>query len=418
MKRSIPEDYHTRRAEIYHPLREEGIFTWDQDAEDHEEYGLATIHPITEEFVKELQFASEQLGQIFARITQVVQQGDDELFRELGIPKNAWRAVRVPFDQTLPTWMGRFDFANTPDGLKLLEFNGDTPGGFVEAYHVNQRVCDYYGWQNPNQGLEQDIADAFQMAVQRYHELGYKTDRIVFSSKSSLEEVALTRYLLSQSGLTAQYVPVSKIYMKEGNMFAEIEEELQAIDLWCRYYAMTSMANAKSTTGAPIGDWMLNAVAQKRVAMLNPPQSLIVQTKALMALIWNLHEQNTFFAPHEHEIIETYMLPTYMENALLGKEAFVRKPVLGRQGGAVTLYDKDGLIISQDDEDDFWEQTMVYQKLVELETIKTMNMTGSYQGWLIWGCYIFGGRASAVITRLSEKITQDSSRYLPFGYAK
>ncbi|SHE97970.1 Glutathionylspermidine synthase [Seinonella peptonophila] len=420
MARQIPEDYHQRRAEIYHPLREEGIFTWDQDAVDHEEYGLATIHPVTREFIKEVRHATEQLGHIFARVIPVVQQGADELLRELGIPENAWSAVRQSFDPSIATVIGRLDFANTPDGLKLLEFNADTPGGFVEAYHVNQWVCDYYGWENPNAGRQRDIKTTFQSAVHKYQKLGYHMDRKIFSSKPSIEETALTRFLLAHSGLEAEYIPLADHVFHEGQLCMKNTNSgsFEPIDLWYRFYALTSIAAEKSANGQPIGTWLLQAAANRKIAMINPPQAFIAQTKALMALIWNLHEEGAFFTKEENEIISKYMIPTYMENVFRGKEPFVEKPVLGRQGGSVTMYAKDGTIIAQDDEGDFWEQTMVYQKLVELETIETMSLEGAYKGWLVWGCFLMNGQASAVTTRLSEEITQDSCRFLPIGYAK
>lgn len=418
MKKQTLAEYKAQRDEIYLPLREEGIFTWDVDAEDGEEYGLATVYPVQETFIQELRWATEQLGKIFARTMQVVQQGSQELLEELGIPRNAWAAVKLRYQPDIPTLIGRFDFAHTPQGLKCLEFNSDTPGGFVEAYHVNRKVCDYFGYQDPNHGLIDDFVSAFQAARDQYQRLGYATEKIVFSSKSSIEEVALTRFLLQHSGLEAEYVPLADIYLKEEGLFAKVEDQWKPIDLWYRFYALSSMSREISPKGNPVGEWMLRAIAQKKVAVLNPPQAFLSQTKAMMALIWNLHEQGTFFTSHEHEIIDTYLLPTYLDNVLKGKHAYVRKPVLGRQGGAVTLYDREGRILSQDDEGDesFWKQTMVYQKMVELEKVETMSLTGPYQGWLIWGCYLLNGKASGVVTRLSEQITQDSCRFLPIGY--
>lgn len=78
----------------------------------------------------------------------------------------------------------------------------------------------------------------------------------------------------------------------------------------------------------------------------------------------NLHEQNMFFTTEEHEIIESFMLLTYLENVFIGKKPYVRKPIFGRNGGAITLYEKDGTITLQDKGQVYWDQAMIYQEKV------------------------------------------------------
>ncbi|MED0706660.1 DUF350 domain-containing protein [Aneurinibacillus aneurinilyticus] len=122
--------YEKRRAELYGPLREEGIFTWDWMY--GEEYALADIHQITAQEHEELAKATECLGRVFARTASVVCRGSSKLLAELGIPKEAWQAVRRFVWDDVPTVIGRFDFAQTPKGWKMLELNSDTPTGIVE----------------------------------------------------------------------------------------------------------------------------------------------------------------------------------------------------------------------------------------------------------------------------------------------
>ena len=55
------------------------------------------------------------------------------------------------------TAIGRFDFAVTEQGIKMLEFNSDTPTGIVEAFYVNGHVCRYHGAVNPNEGMDRMI---------------------------------------------------------------------------------------------------------------------------------------------------------------------------------------------------------------------------------------------------------------------
>jgi len=133
------KNYRDRRKEIYSPLQKEGIFTWDTMYQ--QEYALATIKEVSESFLREIREATFQLGKIFAKVARIVQNGSEELLESLGLPSETWSTIRLMIDPSIPTVIGRFDFAKTPNGLKMLEFNSDTPSGVVEAYYVNEKVC-------------------------------------------------------------------------------------------------------------------------------------------------------------------------------------------------------------------------------------------------------------------------------------
>ncbi|WP_171253341.1 glutathionylspermidine synthase family protein, partial [Acinetobacter baumannii] len=78
--------------------------------------------------------------------------------------------------------------------------------------------------------------------------------------------------------------------------------------------------------------------------------AFIAQTKALQGLIWSLYETGTFFTEEEQQTIQTYMLPTYFENRFAGRSPYVAKPIFGREGGGVTLYDIHNQMIEKDQE--------------------------------------------------------------------
>lgn len=411
------KDYKEARDAIYQPLKEEGIFTWDvmYDAE----YALATVKEIPESFVSQMREAALQLGKIFAKTSQAVQQGSEELMDSLGLPSETWSAIRLVVDTTIPTSVGRFDFANTPQGLKMLEFNSDTPSCVVEAYYVNQKVCDYFQYQDPNHGCNQHIRIAFQDIIRKYQSLGYSTENIFFSSLEwHIEDAGTTKYLMKHSGLHATFVPLSKLAVHRDGLYAldDDQKKYQLIDVWFRLHPLEIMAKEKDDQNNPTGAHLLHLIANRKVAIINPPNAFINQTKALQALIWNLHEQGQFFTQEEHEIIQTYMLPTYLDNPFKGKKGYVRKPFFGREGGAVTLYDQEGQPIDQDQHKNYWDQPMIYQELAELETVEAPTLKGMFKGKLLWGVFLMGGKPSAVVARLDRNITGDMSYLLPVGY--
>lgn len=405
--------YEEIRERLYGPLR--SVFTWDRL--DGMEYGLATIHYITEEFRKEIAFATEALGKIFARTVYAVQNADDELLLTLGIPKEALSMAHVLIRPEMVTVIGRFDFVNTVEGLKLLEFNSDTPTSVVEAFFVNARACSFFGSESPNKGMEVHIGEAFKTILETYKELGYATDSIVFSALGWHDEDRDTvNYLLKQSGLAAKFAALEDLRISQDRLCALINDQLLPIDVWYRLHALEKLAaESDEQDQYPTGAHVLDLVARGKLAIINPPSAFVAQSKALLSLIWNLHEAGEFYTSSEHLLIEKYMLPTYMENQFLDKSPYVTKPIFGREGGAVCLFEANGVMVERDKDDSYWDQPMIYQKRVEMEKIECNTENGLYIGRLLWGSFLVGGKASAISARVGERITSNLACYIPVG---
>ncbi|RKN86025.1 glutathionylspermidine synthase [Paenibacillus ginsengarvi] len=385
-----------------------------------EEYALADLLPLSAGRRRELAEATDRLGALITRTAEIVRQGGEELFGALGLPPETWRAVRIAISDRLPTIIGRFDFAWTERGLKMLEFNSDTPTGIVEAFHVNGRVCAAYGMADPNAGMAEHIREAFGQAVRAYRSLGYPLDTIVFSALDWHEEDAgTTRYLMRQSGLeTARFAGLADLRVYGDRLCLLRDGRHEPIDLLYRLHALEKLAEDRDTDGYPTGAHVLELMAERKLAVLNPPSALIAQTKALQALIWNLYEAGEFYTEAERDAIRTYMLPTYLENRFIGRCGYVTKPILGREGGGVTLYEADGTPLERDREELYWEQPMIYQERVELPVVPIRHEGGVSEARLLWGSFWIGGRASAIVARAGGRITGNLAYYVPVGLEK
>jgi len=410
---SVELSYEEMREQLYGPLRE--VFSWDWL--DGMEYGLAGIHYITQEFRQEIAFATEALGAIYAKTVFAVQSADDELLVELGIPQEALLTVRILVKPEIVTVIGRFDFVQTTNGLKMIEFNADTPTSVVEAFFVNAKACCFFKAINPNVGTEGHLKEAFARIIETYKDQGYATDSIVFSALDWHNEDSDTvKYLLDQSGLAAKFVALQDLRVSNDRLCTLIEGQLVPIDVWYRLHVLEKLAEEKDERDDyPTGARVLDMVARGKLAIINPPSAFVAQTKALQSLIWNLHEKGEFYTQKEHQLIETYMLPTYMENRFLNKVPYVTKPIFGREGGAVSLFDADGRVAEKDNDEFYWDQPMIYQKRVEMGEAESNTVSGPYKGKLLWGSFLIGGKASAISARIGEQITGNLSCYLPTG---
>ena len=409
----VKPSYKEVRELLYGPLR--SVFSWDRM--DGIEYGLAGIHYITPAFRQEISFATEVLGTIYAKTVLAVQSADEALLLELGIPEEALSTVRVLVKPEMVTVIGRFDFVQTVTGIKMIEFNSDTPTSVVEAFFVNDKACSFFGAESPNGGMEAQIGKAFTSIVHAYKDHGYATDSIVFSALGwHNEDRDTTNYLLERSGLKARFVALEDLRISDDRLCALVDEQLVPIDIWYRLHALEKLAvENDENDNYPTGAHVLDLVARGKLALINPPSAFVAQTKALQCLIWNLHVAGEFYKPLEHQWIEKYMLPTYMENQFLNKSPYVSKPIFGREGGAVSLFEADGRLVERDKDGLYWDQAMIYQKRVEMEEIECTTEDGIYKGKLLWGSFLVGGKPSAICARIGGQITGNLSCFLPTG---
>ncbi|WP_231506332.1 glutathionylspermidine synthase family protein [Paenibacillus sp. UNC451MF] len=410
--------YVERREALYGPLKSEGVFVWDCMYD--EEYALAGLYELEHEALQRMREAAESLGRVFAKTVNIVQQADDALLLELGVPHAAFDAIRLQVDDAMPspTVIGRFDFAVNNGQIKMLEFNSDTPTGIVEAFHVNGAICSAYGAENPNAGCAAMLTEAFQKAIDAYNESQYPVEHIFFSALDWHEEDAgTTRYLLTQSGLSASFVPLSDLRVTDDRLWVIHDSgQMTPVDVLYRLHALEKLAEDRDEDGYPTGEHVLRLIAERKVAVVNPPSGFTAQTKALQALIWNLHESGQFYTAEEHEVIEAYMLPTYLENRFADSSIpYVIKPIYGREGSGVTIVGSDGHVLAESGEEEYLDQPMVYQQYIELPSIQIETLKGASEGRLLWGCFLIGGKASAVIARVGGHITNNISYYLPSG---
>nr|WP_091737045.1 glutathionylspermidine synthase family protein [Marininema mesophilum] len=390
-------------------MRQEGIFTWDMY--NGVEYALAIPAPISLELRREMAEATEALGRVYTRVTAIVQQGEKQLLQELGLPKTTWEAVRMGMNGAPLTLVGRFDFALTEAGLKMLEFNSDTPTGIVEAFYVNQRVCTAWNLPSPNEGEEPKLQKAFADHVQWLRKQGKPTDEIVFSSLAWHEEDAgTTRYLMKQSGLPAYFIPLNELRVSGDRLSTS---DGRRIDVWYRLHALEVLAKEKDTDGYPTGKHVLDIIADGGLSLINPPSAFMAQTKALQALIWNLYEEEMFLTEEERQTVGRYMLPTYLENTFQGHTPHVVKPIFGREGGGILLCDTEGTVNYRDGEKYYWDQPMVWQERVTMEEVEAETLAGTFHGQRLWGSFLIGGKASAILTRLDGPITGNLAYYQP-----
>ncbi|MGG3736538.1 glutathionylspermidine synthase family protein [Aeribacillus pallidus] len=398
----------------------------------NEEYALYDVKVETQEQIERIRDAAQKVWSIFAKTAPVLRRLEDETLLQLGFPK-----ATVPFLKlhSIPMncVIGRFDFVvNGPD-IKLLEFNADTPTFIKETFFVNGKVCKEFGVQNPNEGCEQLLAHTVRKAIRmawKRLKLNHPP-KIVFTSHDDHEEDYLTtRYLMEIAKVEAKYVSLSDLRLlpqpimdgetivQEAGVFTPNGEKIDI--LYRQTYPIEHLIDDRDPyTGEPVGQMLLEFVQNNKLMILNPVSSFLLQSKAVMALIWGLYEErHPIFTENERKVIETYFLPTYLDKDVFVEEEipFVKKPAFGREGDTVVIYLPGGEKWIEDKQKTYTDSLPVFQQYIPLPTHTIQTEKGEQTAHIMYGCFILNGQPSAIGIRAGGPITDNASYFLPIGF--
>lgn len=345
----------------------------------------------------ELVEATEELARVFLKTRILVQENYSILGPLLGMPEQLGEMVgqdRFPW----LTFIGRLDWAVDGDGrLRLLELNTDTPGG-LEAIGLNRLIKPYYSCvKDPNREMTTLVARKFceysNTLPQPVKNLGMvacagdEEDWSVLRQMGSMLEPQVERLI---------YGDISGLHCRAGAVILEG----QKLDSIFRYYPIDWLADDRHNRSLLAG--------MSDMTGLNPPCALIPQSKAFLALVWQLLQED-FYTSGEKELIKRYLVPTYL--SWPGRPCIV-KPYLEREGRGV-LFTKG---LSREDLSVLNDKNMVYQELVDIKALDMESYTSynrRYQVvYPILGAFLVADRFAGIYTRLGARITD---RYAVVG---
>lgn len=396
---------------------------------EEEEYALLDLHSKPKEHWQEIRHAAIQVGTIFAKIAPLLRTLDEASLLQLGFPQETLSYVKVkPIPQEYI--IGRLDFVVKDSDIKLLEFNADTPTFIKETFHANSFLCNHFGVENPNEGSENLLHSEMRKAVaacwNRLNKPG--TPKIVFTSHADhIEDKWTTRYLQEQLGLPSEYVALNELKIVtdsfnengvsfKAGLFTPSGERIDI--LYRQTYPIEHLVNDKDPeSDENVGQALMHLVERDYLMILNPPSAFLLQSKAIQALIWGLHEEKKFFSDSEHDIIQRYFLPTYLEqDAFIHKnQSYVKKPCFGREGDTVEIFNGLGEKTNEEPMKTYSDSLPVYQLYCPLPKTTITTTAGEKRVHLMVGCFLLNNHAGAIGIRAGGAITNNESYFLPVG---
>ncbi|PFK18057.1 glutathionylspermidine synthase family protein [Bacillus cereus] len=383
-------------------------FTWPSLLENDEwcQYMSTSIKRIKKEEYYDIIEATNLVKTIFQRIYEYLLESY-EGFLQLKLPTELWEVTRTHYEG-LFSYFTRFDFIVTNGEIKLIEINADTPTGYLEPSVANQVLCDHHNVINPN-CLEEKLHKAWNKIITDYHLK--PNDLIHFTSYDWHEEDFQTvKFIQQHCPQPNDYVGIQSIVVKDDGLYTPGGIKIEYL---YRLYPLEYLLDDKDSSGKRIGLMFLDHIANGRVKIINPPSAFLIQNKGVLALIWQLHEQNQWFTEQEHAIIEKYFLPTYFSKDKFEENDidYVKKATLGREGGGVSIINQ-GKEVAADKTPYYDQQHKIYQKYIEMPDCTIDTWDGEYTGKLLIGSHLIGGEAAGLFLRVGEKITGNLSMFI------
>ncbi|NRT74949.1 glutathionylspermidine synthase family protein [Clostridium beijerinckii] len=395
----IREFNHKNRKEIWNEIIDESVFKYNFTGAYTNIYEYISLNSLIlkECAYKEMLSVSSKFCEILKKIYPYIQK-EIELFGPiLGIPEELYKLVSNSCTISLCA-LGRIDFAIDNDGnLKILEFNSETPAGLVEAIGLNSIIKEKLNiqYQNPNVNLKEHIKKSFF---------------------NILEELKKIKKVKNIAVVTSWYY--EDIYTS--NLIAEILKELNEYSvIFGNIYDLKVNNNKIYLYGNEIDaiyrhyplDWFSYEDEMKKLIdplssgqyLINPGHTLITQSKALFAVIYELVRKK-FFSRDDEEFVLKYIPYTCLEPDNVLSFDYVTKPYLSREGAGVMLsYDEMSKEL-----DDIVFQDRINIKPLYSNIYSTMKEESKYLFPVI-GTYITGDIPSGVFTRMGDFITDKNA---------
>jgi len=358
----------------------------------------------------ELQHATLVLGRAAGRVLEHL-RGYPELLGVLGIPETL--AFLCASSGTAEAWsfLSRFDWAWTTEGRwKLLEINSDTPAGLWEAASIEGAVAGFHPGAAPlSAGFWPALASSWRRSAARSLGDGAANRSLNVGLVGALGSPEDADQLRAQACAARIALPRAKIQIASPDDLVAKGSRVglagQRLDILFRYYPLDWLAE-------PRWAFLVEASARGTVALLPAAHVLIPQSKAFLALLWELGSQG-FFPPTEAAAITRYVARTALGPEPFGRGPYVMKPYLEREGRGV-LFSSE---IAPRDRRRIVEGAVICQE--RLDVLRLRVPVATARGWrsqarhLIFGVFLAGNDIAGIYTRAGARITGREAVYLP-----
>lgn len=313
-------------------------FSWHTDA-DGSDYLSDELVCVSEKEANAYYDAVNELYDMYVAAAQEVI--DNNRFEELGIPFSLVDAIKMSWENDVHWHLyGRFDLSGGLDGkpIKLIEFNADTPTSLFESAILQWALLKQNNLDESMQfnSIYESLMDNFKRLItledniESFNEY-YQGWKILFSSIAGNDEDKITTRLLEhiakEAGFECNFSYVDEVEFSEDGIFKDNIN----YEYWFKLIPWEDIAIEEGELAL----LLTQIIKNQKAIILNPAYTLLFQSKGILKILWELY-------PNHPLLLETSDKP--LEN-----KAYVKKPVFGREGANISIFDKNSNLIEKTD---------------------------------------------------------------------
>ncbi|OQS00664.1 bifunctional glutathionylspermidine amidase/glutathionylspermidine synthetase [Achlya hypogyna] len=335
----------------------------------------SSYYTLTESGQAGVEAATASLHALFVEATEYVLTHEAEMAPYFHIPAALWPKIQRSFQTSKhDTVSGRFDFALTPHGIKVYEYNADSASCLFECGHTQDEWSRVAGVDTIGRSSSDKL---FTQLVAAWE--GKKVQGVLhFLCDNDHEERYHSLYMMSAAQAAGiecvLVVGVDDLsWSKTGDV---LDAEGRPIrNVWKTWAWQTVIAQFEDGTEAKDSVRVMDVMLHDQVRVFEPLWTVLPSSKAILPILSQLAPQNPYLlrASFDESAVTTFV------------GGYVAKPVMGRTGANVSIYDAEHQLISATAGK--WDQdTIVYQEIALLPKLED----GKYvqvNTWAIDGVY-------------------------------
>lgn len=343
---------------------------------------------VSESAIDDLEHASNELHGMFMHATEYV-LANDELLDKFNLPRAVLPKIRQSWNNRLNQLItSRFDFAQTEAGLKVYEYNCDSASCYMEAGKVQGKWGQHYqlkDGEDAGKELFRDLTRAWERS---------QAKGLVHILRDDDPEEKY-HALFMQEALSAAGIDSKIIVRLEGLSWdadGDIRDEAGELVrwVWKTWSWETALdqireeceADARNAGGAYEPQFkpdkplrLSDVLLRNNIMVFEPLWTLIPSNKAILPVLWMLFPNHPLLLNSSFEL-----------NEELQGTGYVVKPIVGRCGANIALFDRNEKLV-EETSGDFAHQDMIYQELFPLPKVGryytqvcTFTAAGVYAG--------------------------------------
>lgn len=303
--------------------------------------------------------------------------------------------------------LARMDFVKDVfNNFKLVEINADTPCAIPESFYGN---FIYTKDEESKQYINGELAQVFARLSTN------NDDFFVFAANKEYQEDWYNAKYLHENlkryfpELKSELVSLSDLEIFDDGVYFSGKK----IDILYRLHPVEMLMEDVSEDGYPVGKKLIELHNEGKVVLVNSPEAIIMQDKRLFAIMTNFDNRFGFYT--REELLAIYrMIPlTSTDKRLNLSEKVIAKPIYGREGYGISVFNKFEAHTIEDKDEEYIYQNFIEQPTVEAETVEGDKLTG----YVTYSVFLLNGEPTAWYARFSPKeICDEEALWIPIEF--